>query len=55
MSVIYLVLASWLIVNQPPDQWLILGVIIIVLSGLYIWRRERRLAKAGTAVEVLER
>ena len=55
LSLIYLALASWLIFNQPPDQWFILGVIIIVLSGLYIWRRERRLAKAGTAVEVLER
>jgi drug/metabolite transporter (DMT)-like permease len=55
LSLIYLSLASWLIFNQPPDEWFILGVAIIVLSGLYIWRRERRLAKAGTAVEVLER
>ena len=55
LSLIYLALASWLIFNQPPDEWFILGVVIIVLSGLYIWRRERKLAKAGTAVEVLER
>lgn len=55
LSLIYLALASWLIFNQPPDEWFILGVVIIVLSGLYIWRRERRLAKAGTVVEVIDR
>ena len=55
LSLIYLALASWLIFNQPPDEWFVLGATIIVLSGLYIWLRERRLAKAGTAVEVLER
>jgi Permeases of the drug/metabolite transporter (DMT) superfamily len=52
LSLIYLSLASWLLFDQPPDQWFILGVCIIVLSGLYIWLRERALAKAGTAVEV---
>ncbi|UYN99729.1 MAG: DMT family transporter [Devosia sp.] len=55
LSLIYLSLASWLIFNQPPDQWFILGVTIIVLSGLYIWLRERRLSKVGTAVEVNDR
>jgi drug/metabolite transporter (DMT)-like permease len=55
LSLIYLSIASWLIFNQPPDQWFILGVVIIVLSGLYIWLRERMLAKANTAVEVIER
>lgn len=55
LSLIYLSLASWLIFNQPPDQWFILGVCIIVLSGLYIWLRERMLAKTNTAVEIIER
>ncbi|MBJ3785193.1 DMT family transporter [Devosia sediminis] len=55
LSLIYLSIASWLIFNQPPDQWFILGVCIIVASGLYIWLRERMLAKANTAVEVIER
>lgn len=55
LSLIYLSLASWLIFRQPPDEWFILGVTIIVLSGLYIWLRERRLAKVGTAVDVNER
>jgi drug/metabolite transporter (DMT)-like permease len=55
LSLIYLSIASWLIFNQPPDQWFILGVVIIILSGLYIWLRERQLAKRATAVEVIDR
>lgn len=45
LSLIYLSIASWLIFNQPPDRWFILGVAIIIASGLYIWLRERQLAK----------
>lgn len=55
LSLIYLSIASWLIFIQPPDQWFVLGVAIIVMSGLYIWLRERMLAKAATAVEVIVR
>ncbi|KQX34357.1 hypothetical protein ASD04_17120 [Devosia sp. Root436] len=55
LSLVYLSLASWLIFQQPPDQWFILGVCIIVSSGLFIWLRERALAKAESAVEVGER
>jgi len=46
LSLLYLSLASWLIFNQPPDRIFILGAAIIILSGLYIWLRERQLAKA---------
>lgn len=46
LSLLYLTLASWLIFNQPPDRLFILGAAIIILSGLYIWLRERQLAKA---------
>lgn len=45
LSLLYLSIASWLIFNQPPDQWFILGAAIIILSGLYIWLRERQLSK----------
>lgn len=55
LSLIYLSLASWLIFAQPPDQWFILGAAIIALSGLYIWLRERALARSASAVEVVER
>ncbi|KFL29339.1 hypothetical protein JP75_21415 [Devosia riboflavina] len=45
LSLLYLSIASWLIFNQPPDKWFILGATIIILSGLYIWLRERQLSK----------
>lgn len=46
LTLVYLSIASWLIFNQPPDQLFILGAAIIIASGLYIWLRERQLAKA---------
>ena len=50
LSLLYLSVASWLIFNQPPDQWFILGATIIIASGLYIWLRERALARPVTEI-----
>ena len=50
LSLIYLSLVSWAVFNQPPDQWFVLGAAIIILSGLYIWLRERQLAKTVASV-----
>jgi len=36
---LYLALASYLVFNDVPDQWTLLGAGIIVFSGLIIWRR----------------
>ncbi len=52
LSLLYLSMASWLVFNQPPDQWFALGAAIIIASGLYIWLRERQLAKAASVVDV---
>ncbi len=52
LSLLYLSMASWLIFNQPPDQWFALGAAIIIASGLYIWLRERQLAKLVSVVDV---
>jgi drug/metabolite transporter (DMT)-like permease len=51
LTLLYLALVSWLIFNQPPDAWFYPGAGIIILSGLYIWLRERRLRKARTSVD----
>ena len=39
------ILLSYYIFNQLPDNWTYLGLFIIVLSGLYISRREYYLSK----------
>jgi len=56
LQLLYLALASWVLFNQPPDNWFFLGATIIIASGLYIWLRERSLHKAVTSVdEAVER
>lgn len=39
---IYVVILSWLIFHQAPDAATVLGTLIIVASGLYLWLRERQ-------------
>ncbi len=45
LQIIFMAASSWLIFNQPPDVWLFIGAPIVILSGLYIWMRERKLAR----------
>lgn len=52
LQIIFMTGSSWLVFNQPPDMWIYIGTPIVMLSGLYIWLRERQLAKP-TATEVL--
>jgi drug/metabolite transporter (DMT)-like permease len=35
---------GWLVFGDVPDGWTILGATIVVASGLYTWRHDRRLA-----------
>ncbi len=49
-QIFFLAAASWIIFNQPPDIWLYVGAPIVIGSGLYIWLRERKLAKPETVV-----
>jgi len=45
VQIFFFAIVSWLIFNQPPDIWLYIGAPIVMASGLYIWLRERALAK----------
>ena len=52
LQLLYLAVASWIVFNQPPDIWFFLGAPVIILSGLYIWLRERRLARVPVPVTI---
>ncbi len=39
---IYLTFMSYLVFDHLPDGWTVLGALIIVISGLIIWKREQR-------------
>ncbi|WIJ24342.1 DMT family transporter [Devosia sp. RR2S18] len=49
-QIIFMSASSWLIFNQPPDVWLYVGAPVVIGSGLYIWMRERALAKPTTPI-----
>jgi len=38
---------GWVIFDQLPDQWTIVGSLIIVATGLYVLNRERLLMRAA--------
>jgi drug/metabolite transporter (DMT)-like permease len=46
-QMIFMIASSWLIFAQPPDFWVLAGAGIVAASGLYIWLRERALARRG--------
>ncbi len=41
-QIIYIAVLSWLVFGQTPDSKTIIGTLIIVSSGLFIWFRERQ-------------
>ena len=45
VQIVYMTASSWLIFSEPPSVWIFVGAPIIIGSGLYVWLRERRLAK----------
>lgn len=45
-QIIYMTASSWLLFHEPPEFSLFIGAPIVIASGLYLWLRERQLAKA---------
>lgn len=39
---------GWLFFGELPDGWTVLGAVVIVASGLYVWRREVQVARERT-------
>lgn len=54
LQIIFMTASSWLIFQQPPDVWIFIGAPIVIASGLYIWLRERQLAKTVVTEVVAE-
>lgn len=47
LQMVWMVALGYLIFNQLPDRWTVVGAVIIVASGLYILHREHRLRLAS--------
>lgn len=43
--ILYLTLWSYLLFDHLPDKWTVIGAIVIVLAGLFIWLREFNLSR----------
>jgi drug/metabolite transporter (DMT)-like permease len=50
VQIIYVTALSWLVFGALPDLNTALGTAIIVASGLYLWLRERQMARSGPPV-----
>lgn len=46
-QIIHATIAGYLLFGDRPDLWVFVGAAIVTLSGLYVWLRERQLARAG--------
>lgn len=54
LQIVYLTVISILIFGEPPTVWNIVGAVIVVLGGLYMAMRERRLEKPSVAVVIAD-
>ena len=45
VQIVFMTASSWIIFGDPPDGWIVAGALVVVASGLYIWLRERQLAR----------
>ena len=42
IALIFATLWGFLLFGDLPDQWTVIGALVIVASGVYIWSRERK-------------
>lgn len=45
VQMVYMTLSSWLIFHVAPDGWVLAGAAVVMAAGLYVWLRERQLAR----------
>ena len=42
IALIFATLWGFLLFGDLPDQWTVIGALVIVASGIYVWLRERK-------------
>ncbi|MBY8976476.1 DMT family transporter [Rhodobacteraceae bacterium NNCM2] len=47
VQILFMVASGWFIFNSVPDIWVLVGAMVVMASGLYIWLRERQLKEGG--------
>jgi drug/metabolite transporter (DMT)-like permease len=52
LQIVYLTVISIFVFGQPPTVWNIVGAVIVVIGGLYMGVRERRLSRPSVAVVI---
>ena len=45
LGIVFAAIWGALIYNEYPDRWTIIGALVIIAAGLYIWHREARIAR----------
>ena len=48
-QIIWMMILGFVMFGQIPDRWTIIGALVVVASGLYVFHRERRLSLAPSA------
>lgn len=48
VGIIFASIWGILFFDEFPDQWVIIGALVIALAGIYVWQRERQTAKQTT-------
>ncbi|RDE10482.1 DMT family transporter [Pelagibacterium lacus] len=48
-QIVWMTISGWLVFSELPTVWLFIGGPIVIGSGLYIWLRERTLARASVS------
>jgi len=41
-EIIYITIISWILFSELPDVWTVVGTLVIIGSGTYVWQRERQ-------------
>jgi len=50
-QILWMVASGYIVFGNIPDIWVFVGASIVIASGLYVWLRERQLAKPAAEVQ----